>query len=204
VLAVLLVTAIVHHVYTTATNSDAGAAYALCLRLETMALFVSMGWGGCAQTFAGMCLGAGMHDRAARAGWIAMLYNAITMAVLAVLYRTLGADMLDVFTKSPRILARAVEYLGTVGPSYVFYGVAIVLGNAVIGAGATRLALRVDAFLVGLVQTPLLLLVAAVFVSPITTLWFALVAVNVINAALYIWVFRRRALWQQNTLVRAP
>ncbi len=195
--AVLLVIALVHHAYTTRTDSDAGTAYALCLRLETMALFVSMGWGGCAQTFTGMCLGAGDRARATRAGWLAGAYNVATMSALALAYRYAGEDVLRVFTQAPRILAIGTGYLGTVGPSYTFYGLAIVLGNAVMGAGATRLALRVDAVLVGAVQLPLMLVVVAALGAPLGGLWLTIVAVNVINAAAYVVIYRRADLWQK-------
>ncbi len=194
--SVLLVIALVHHAYTTPQNSDAGTAYALSLRLETMALFVSMGWGGCAQTFVGMCLGAGMADRASRAGWYTGLFNVATMALLAVSYRFGGEAVLRVFTQAPNVLALATNYLGTVGPSYAFYGLAIVLGNAVMGAGATRLALRVDAVLVGAVQLPLMLLVVALLRTQIDGLWYAIVGANVVNAIAYVFVFRRRDWWQ--------
>lgn len=199
--AVLLVIGLVHHAYTTPANSDAGTAYALCLRLETMALFVSMGWGGCAQTFTGMCLGAGDSARAARAAWLTGAYNIATMALLATAYLTAGESVLRVFTQNGEVLARATAYLSAVGPSYTLYGFAIVLGNAIMGAGATRLALRIDATLVLLVQLPLMLGVVALASAPPSGLWRTIVAVNAVNAAVYAIVFRQRALWQSAPVV---
>lgn len=198
VVSVLFVTALVHHAYTTRANSDAGTAYALCLRFETMALFVCMGWGGCAQTFAGMCLGAGDARRATRAGWYTALYGVITMVILGIVYRTVGDDVLRVFTTAPQIVALATAYLLTVAPSYMFYGLAIVLGNAIVGAGATRLALRIDATLVGAVQVPLMLAVVALAGAPVGWLWNTVVIFNVINAAVYALVYRRTELWQNS------
>jgi putative MATE family efflux protein len=194
--AVLFVIALVHHFYTTPTNSDAGTAYALCLRLETMALFVSMGWGGCAQTFTGMCVGAGDTVRAARAGWYATFYNTVTMVLLATLFVTQGHHLLGVFTQSAPVLALAAGYVAQVAPSYTLYGVAIVLGNAIMGAGATRLALRVDATLVFGVQFPLMVAVVALLHAPVTDLWRTIVVVNAINAIVYALLFRRTSWWQ--------
>lgn len=195
--AVLVVIALVHHYYTTTVNSDTGTAYALCLRLETMALFVSMGWGSAAQTFVGMNLGAGHRVRAARAGWIAGGYNMATMALLAVLYLTVGREILGVFTQDARILDIAVHYLRVVGPSYVMFGLAIVLGTAMTGAGATRLTLTVDAILVALVQVPLMFVVVAALRTQPDGLWRTIVAVNVVSAAVYFAVFRDSGRWQQ-------
>ncbi len=193
--AVLFVIALVHHFYTTPTNSDAGTAYALCLRLETMALFVSMGWGGCAQTFTGMCVGAGDVARASRAGWYATFYNATTMVLLATLFVTQGHHILGVFTQSAPVLSLATGYVAQVAPSYTLYGVAIVLGNAIMGAGATRLALRVDAALVLGAQLPLMVVVVALAQAPVEGLWRTIVAVNAINAVVYAVLFWRSSWW---------
>lgn len=195
--AVLLVIGLVHHAYTTPANSDAGTAYALCLRLETMALFVSMGWGGCAQTFTGMCLGAGDAARAARAAWVTAAYNLATMLLLAFVFLRYGGAALGFFTGSAPVLARAGEYLRAVAPSYTLYGVAIVLGNALMGAGATRLALRVDATLVLGVQLPLMLAVVVLARAPAADLWRTIVAVNALNAVVYGLLFRAPHLWMR-------
>ncbi|MFO0645316.1 MAG: MATE family efflux transporter [Polyangiales bacterium] len=203
VVSVLFVTGLVHHAYTTGTNSDAGTAFALCLRFETMALFVCMGWGGCAQTFVGMCLGAGDNARAARAGWFTALYGVGTMALLAVVYRVWGDDVLRVFTRDAHILELALSYLGTVAPSYAFYGLAIVLGNAIVGAGATRLALRIDATLVGAVQVPLMLASVVLASVAIERFWFTIVVFNAVNAGVYALVYRRGDLWQKSLSAEA-
>lgn len=200
--AVLLVIGLVHHEYTTREDSTAGTAYALCLRLETMALFVSMGWGGCAQTFVGMCLGAGNVPRARQAGWITGAYNVLTMTLLAVAFVYAGRAALGVFTESARVLDLAEGYLSRVGPSYTLFGFAIVLGNAVLGAGASRMALKIDALLVGAVQLPLMLAVVALAHARIETLWNSLVVVNVVTAVVYAVVFRRGE-WERFAITKA-
>jgi len=198
--AVLVVTALVHHAYTTTHNSDAGTAYALCLRMETMALFISMGWGGAAQTLVGTNVGAGHFDRARRAAWIAGAYNVVTMALLAVLFIGAGEHFLRFFTTQDAIVDRATEYLALVGPSYTAFGFAIVLGNAPVAAGAPRLALLVDAGLVVAVQLPLMLLVAIGFHAPPRRLWVAIVVVNVLSAAVYSAVARKDSPWRRSTV----
>ncbi len=198
--AVLVVTALVHHAYTTTHNSDAGTAYALCLRMETMALFISMGWGGAAQTLVGTNVGARQFDRARRAAWIAGTYNVVTMALLAVLFIGAGEHFLRFFTTQDAIVDRAREYLALVGPSYTAFGFAIVLGNALVGAGATRLALLVDAGLVLAAQVPLMLLVTAGFHAPPRGLWIAIVVVNLLSAVVYTAVARKDSPWRGSTV----
>ncbi len=198
--AVLVVIALVHHAYTTPANSDAGTAYALCLRMETMALFVSMGWGGAAQTLVGTNVGAGQFDRARRAAWITGAYNVATMAFLAAVFVGLGEHFLRFFTTQDAIVARAKDYLALVGPSYTAFGFAIVLGNALVGAGATRLALRLDAALVVAVQLPLMLVVAVALRSPPRGLWIAIVVVNLLSAAVYTVAARKDSPWRSSAV----
>lgn len=197
--AVLLVTALVHHTYTTAQNSDAGTAYALCFRMESLALFVSMGWGGAAQTLVGTNVGAGQFDRARRAAWVTGAFNVATMALFAVLFITLGEHFLRFFTTQGAVVERAKEYLLFVGPSYTAFGFAIVLGNALVGAGATRLALRLDAALVIAVQLPLMLTATALLDAPPRGLWVTIAAINVLSAVVYTLAARKDAPWRSST-----
>jgi putative MATE family efflux protein len=196
VASVLLVIGLLHHAYTSQENSTAGTAYALCLRFETMALFISMGWGGCAQTFAGMCIGAGDLTRAARAGWMTAVYNMATMAVLAWLFVHYGSWVVRIFSSAPEVLSISGSYLAIVAPSYLGYGLAIVLGNTIVGAGATRLALRTDAVLVLLTALPFLVIAVAVVGVQLNNFWRCIALVNIINAMVYMVVFRKTALWQ--------
>ena len=51
VLAVFMVVALAQRLYTTERDQSLSTALGLVLRLETMALYVSLGWGSAAQTF---------------------------------------------------------------------------------------------------------------------------------------------------------
>ena len=55
----LVVHSLVARAYTTDTDQSATTALGIVFRLETMALFVGLGWGSAAQTFVGQNLGAG-------------------------------------------------------------------------------------------------------------------------------------------------
>jgi putative MATE family efflux protein len=159
-IAAMLVThSIVARAYTTEADQSATTALGIVFRLETMALFVGLGWGSAAQTFVGQNLGAGKPERALASGWWAMAYNALMMAALAVVYRSTGASIVGFFDDAPEVVRFAVKYITWVAPSYVALGMGIVLGSAIQGAGATRETLRTDAFIVSVVQVPASLLV---------------------------------------------
>ena len=145
--------------FTTETDQTITTALGIAFRLETMALFVALGWGSAAQTFVGQNLGAGKPARAIGAGYYAALYNAVMMGILAIFYRTSGASIVSFFDSDPSVVATALTYFSWVGFSYVGLGIGIVLGSAVQGAGATRRALVLDGAIVVFFQLPACLFV---------------------------------------------
>ncbi|HEX6766099.1 MAG TPA: MATE family efflux transporter [Polyangiaceae bacterium] len=140
--------------FTTDTDQTITTTLGIAFRLETMALFVALGWGSASQTFVGQNLGAGNPARAKASGYYAALYNAAMMAILAIFYRTSGAHIVSFFDSEPGVVATALTYFTWVGFSYVGLGIGIVLGSAVQGAGATRRALLLDGTVVVLFQLP--------------------------------------------------
>lgn len=152
--AMLLTHALVARAFTTVTDQSATTALGIVFRFETMALFISIGWGSAVQTFVGQNLGASSVARAKRSGYWATLYNAAMMALLALVYVTCAGRIVGFFDADPSVLGVAQSYLSWVAPSYVALGVGIVLGSVMQGAGAPRLALLIDACVVLFVQVP--------------------------------------------------
>jgi putative MATE family efflux protein len=191
-IAAMLVThSIVARAYTTETDQSATTALGIVFRLETMALFVGLGWGSASQTFMGQNLGASALSRAKSSGWYAMAYNAVMMALLAVLYRAYDASIVRFFDSTPRVVAFATDYIYWVGPSYVGLGIGIVLGSAIQGAGATMQTLLTDLAIVCLLQVPAsILTVFGAGLDP-THLWQVVATTYVVYAIAYTFIYRR-------------
>jgi putative MATE family efflux protein len=185
VLAVFLVVALAQRLYTSEDDQALSTALGLVMRLETMALYVSLGWGSAAQTFVGQNLGAGQRARAKNAGWHAAGYNGLMMAGFAVLCLVYGEHFVAFFDESPDVVGDAKHYIKIVAPSYVALGLGIVLGSAVQGAGATRVTLWIDALVLFLVQLPLCIAVFALRASP-TYLWAAVAVTYTASALAYL------------------
>ncbi len=189
-LAFVATTALIAHSFTTANDQTATTAYGVIFRVESMALFVSMGWGSAAQTFTGTCHGAGLDARGKRAGLIAAGYDALAMALLAWAAVRWAVPILGFFDPTPAVIAIGREYLGVVAFSYVGYGAAIVLGNAYAGFGATRVTLRLDLLVVLALQIPLM--VGAVKLHGQRHGLFAAIAIAYLaSAALYVATYVR-------------
>jgi putative MATE family efflux protein len=189
--AMLFVHSLVARAYTTETDQSATTALGIVFRLETMALFVGLGWGSAAQTFVGQNLGANAKDRAKASGAYATLYNALMMALLAWLYRVEGERIVAFFDEAPGVVAVATHYIAWVGPSYVGLGIGIVLGSAIQGAGATRATLLYDSLVVVLFQVPLSYLVVFAWQLGEVRLWQVVAATYVAYALVYVRAYRR-------------
>lgn len=197
ILAMLLTHSLVARAFTTVEDQRASTALGIVFRLETLALFIGMGWGSAAQTFLGQNAGAGQTGRALRSGWIAVAYNAAAMVVLAVMYRWFGEPIVRFFDDDAMVVATAVRYLEVVAPSYVALGVGIVLGNSIAGAGATRLTLSIDALVVVLFQLPLSVWAVAGAGASTGRLWWVLVSTSLAFAAVYATVYWRGKFLRQ-------
>jgi len=189
--AMLLTHSLVARAFTTAGDQRATTSLGIVFRLETLALFVGMGWGSAAQTFLAQNLGAGQRKRALRSGWIAAAYNTIAMAALAGLMMNWGKPVVEFFDSDPQVVSFAMGYLNVVPPSYVALGIGIVLGNAIQGAGKTRLTLVMDAAVVFTFQLPFSVLAVTVGPGTPSRLWLVVAATSVALALVYLWTYRR-------------
>jgi Na+-driven multidrug efflux pump len=192
IFAMLLVNSIVARAFTTEGDQTATTAMGLVFRLDTMALFVAMGWGSAAQTFVGQNLGARKLARAAASGWITAAYDVVTNVVIAGLVIAYGEAILRVFDDDAGPVHIALVYLQIVAPSYVGLGVGVVLGNAMAGAGATRTTFAIDAAVILGLQFPLSIVLVAVFHAPIETLFRCVAATNAASAIAYAIVYARK------------
>lgn len=190
-LAMLLTQSLVNRAFTTDDDPRATTALGIVFRLETMALFMSLGWGSAAQTFMGQNLGAGAPQRAKQSGWLTAVYASLTLGALAVAYRVWAAPLIRFFDSDPEVVRLGLDYLRWVAPSYVCMGLAIVLGSAIQGAGATRQTLLLDgAVVVGLQLPASLVAVYAVDAGPLA-LWQAIALTYVAFALVYGVAYRR-------------
>jgi putative MATE family efflux protein len=127
----------------------AQAAFSVGIRLDTLALFSGFGWGAAAATIVGQNLGRGLKERALQASWIALGLNMAMMLLFAGAF-VLFADPLIGFMgfdaasggEAVRRIGRTYLYVSASG--YVYLAVALVISQAMAGAGATRFAMLLE------------------------------------------------------------
>jgi putative MATE family efflux protein len=190
--AMLLTHALVARAFTTATDQSATTALGIVFRFETMALFISIGWGSAVQTFVGQNLGAAQPARAKQSGYWAVLYNTLMMAGLSLLYLTFAPAIVGFFDRDPLVLDIAQSYFFWVAPSYVALGIGIVLGSVMQGAGKPERALFLDLGVLLAVQLPASLLVFAAPNRSLTQVWLVAALSYVALAITLFASYRRR------------
>jgi len=193
IVAMLAVHALVARAFTTQTDQSATTALGIVFRLETMALFVGLGWGSAAQTFVGQNLGAQNEHRAIMSGWTAAFYNLCVMTMLMLAYKSFGLSLVRFFDEDPSVVSVALGYLDVVAPSYLPLGIGIVLGSAMTGAGATRTTMLIDLAVVLCFQVPLAIAAVTVADPTPTRLWTVVAATNLLGAVVYVVNYRRGA-----------
>lgn len=188
--AMLAVNSLVARFFTTETDQTASTAMGLVFRLDTFSLFVAMGWGSAAQTFAAQNVGAHRSDRAKQAGVVATVYGLVTSIGLTMLAIFAGPAVLRMLGGDEASIAIAMDYLRRVAPTYFALGSGIVLGNALAGAGRVRTTLAVDLGVLAVLQVPLAF-VAAVLSSNVTSIFAVVAAANIVCAVAYVVVYAK-------------
>jgi putative MATE family efflux protein len=189
--AMLLTHALVARAFTTATNQSATTALGIVFRFETMALFISIGWGSAVQTFVGQNLGAGQITRAKQSGYWAALYNTAMMTVLSLIYVACAGAIVGFFDRDPQVLAIAQSYFAWVAPTYVALGIGIVLGSVMQGAGVPERALLLDVCVLLAVQLPASALVYMAAKHTLTQVWLVVGTSYVALALTLVTSYRR-------------
>ncbi len=177
--------------FTSDTDATTATAYAICVRLETLVLFISMGWGAAASTYVGQNLGAGDKRRAVRAGWWATGYNTAFVLLSQLLFLFGAEPLIGFFSNSPQVLAVGIDYLRIVGASYLLFGVAIVLSQALTGAGATMLGFALDLVVLLGIAIPATFIVMAVTPLTETLTWVLIAGGNILTGLVYMVWYRR-------------
>lgn len=191
--AMLFVNSIVARFFTSENDQTASTAMGLVFRLDTMALFVAMGWGTAAQTFVGQNLGAKQEARARKSGWITSAYDVVSNVALVMAVFAYGEAILRIFDPEAGPVSLALQYLHVVAPTYVALGIGIVLGNAMAGAGATRTTFAIDALVILAVQTPLCIVVAVIAGGSLRSIFQCVAVTNIVSAIAYGIVYARGA-----------
>jgi putative MATE family efflux protein len=180
----------------TTGGTDATAGYQVALR--NIGFFILPAWGlsNAAATLVGQNLGAAQPDRAEKSVLLATAYNAIFMSCVTLVFIFLSSPIISIYTTEPEVHRYGVMALQTVGAGFIFYGVGMVMIQALNGAGDTKTPTWINFFGFWLFQIPLAFVLAKSFgLGP----FGAIIAIPIAESliAVVAWYFFRKGKWKR-------
>ncbi|HEY6504971.1 MAG TPA: MATE family efflux transporter [Chitinophagaceae bacterium] len=177
-------------------STEAVAGYQVAIR--NIVFFILPAWGlsNAAATLVGQNLGAGQPDRAERSALLTTKYNAIFMAAVMLLFLLFASPIMSIFTKEPAVHHYGVLSLQIIGAGYIFYGIGMVMIQALNGAGDTRTPTWINFVGFWLFQIPLAYILAKGFgLGPVG----AFIAIPVAETAIAIagYIVFKRGKWKE-------
>jgi putative MATE family efflux protein len=119
-------------------GSNALAGYTIAFRIIIFALLPSAGLANAAATLVGQNLGARQPERAARSVWIAAAFNAGFLTLVGLCLLAFAPSLIHLFSTQESVAGFGVGCLRIVSLGFGFYGVGMVMTQALNGAGDTR------------------------------------------------------------------
>jgi len=130
------------------------AAFAIVMRVDSLASLPAMNFSAALSTFVGQNLGANKIERV-RAGLIATLKMtsiiSLTISALAILF---ARDFMGIFTNDLEVIEIGTKYLIIVSSFYIIFSAMFVFNGVMRGAGATLIPMFITLFALWFVRVP--------------------------------------------------
>lgn len=169
----------------------ASAGYQIALRNVVFFILPAWGLSNAAATLVGQNLGAGQIKRAEQSVMLAMKYNAIFMGVVMLLFLTMAGPIISIFTSEPRVAEYGTLSLRIIGTGYIFYGIGMVMVQALNGAGDTRTPTLINLVCFWLFQIPFAYFLVHVLGLGTTGAFIAIPIAESLIALVAFYYFRR-------------
>ncbi len=177
-------------------GTTASAGFQIALR--NVVFFIMPAWGlsNAAATLVGQNLGAKQIQRAEKSVQITLKYNAIFMSLVMLLFIFFADSIIRIFTQDEPVIGYAVQSLQIIGAGYIFYGIGMVMIQALNGAGDTRTPTIINFVCFWLFQIPLAYLLAYTFNLKALGAFIAIPIAETL-IALIAWYYFNKGYWKQ-------
>ena len=177
-------------------STDASAGYQAAIRCVVFFILPAWGLSNAAATLVGQNLGAKQPDRAAKSVLLTTKYNAIFMGMVMFIFLLFASPIISIFTKEPAVHRYGVLALQIIGAGYIFYGIGMVMIQALNGAGDSKTPTIINLFGFWLFQVPLAWVLSKTFdMGPVGA--FIAIPVAETFLALAAWYYFRLGKWKE-------
>ena len=167
-------------------GTESSAGYQIAIRNVMFFLLPAWGLSNAAATLVGQNLGARQPERAEQSAMLAAKYNAIFMALVTFIFLFFALPIVGIYNSDPKVMEVGALSMQIIGAGYIFYGIGMVMIQALNGAGDTRTPTWINFVCFWLFQIPLAYLLAKGFDLGPTG---AFIAIPVAETAIAIWAY---------------
>lgn len=176
-------------------GTTASAGYQIAVRNFVFFILPAWGLSNAAATLVGQNLGAKQIERAEESVRITAKYNAIFTGFVMILFLFFANPIIRFFSNDPEVINYGAVALQIIGSAYIFYGIGMVMTQALNGAGDTKTPTIINFVCFWLFQIPLAYLLANGLNMKATGAFIAIpVAETCIS--LLAWYFFKKGKWK--------
>ncbi|MCK4745930.1 MAG: polysaccharide biosynthesis C-terminal domain-containing protein, partial [Bacteroidales bacterium] len=172
-------------------GSDAIAGYTIAIRIIIFTLLPSWGLSNAAATLVGQNLGAKKPDRAHRSVWLTAWVNMVFMGLVSIVFILAPAFFIRIFIQDPQIVEYGVVCLRIIAYGLVFYGLGMVMIQALNGAGDTGTPTVINFICFWMIEIPLAFFLALKWGVAENGVYIAIISSEIIMTVIAAIVFQR-------------
>jgi len=177
-------------------GTTASAGYQIAIRNVVFFILPAWGLSNAAATLVGQNLGAKQLERAEQSVLLTAKYNAIFMGLVMMLFIFLSEPIIRIFSSDEAIISYGVRALQIIGSAYIFYGIGMVMTQALNGAGDTKTPTLINFVCFWLFQVPFAYLLAQGLDLKSTGAFIAIPVAETLIAVVA-WYYFKKGKWKE-------
>ena len=179
--------------YTGGTSASAG--YQIAIRNVVFFILPAWGLSNAAATLVGQNLGANQPERAEKSVMLTAKCNAVFMGFVTLIFLLFARPIIDIFTDDAEVLKTGTMALQIICSGYVFYGIGMVMVQALNGAGDTRTPTYINFVGFWLFQIPFAFMLTNWTQLGVTGSFIAIPVAETL-IAIVAWMYFRKGKWK--------